>query len=366
MYSKFAVTQSVSGLESTSKRVLKNTEKNAKSAKVPKSSKATPIPTSQPTSEPSSQPSEKKVIRTEVCLQTLTADVYSVSGSTTTVTAADTDTVYTGAREDCATAAGFVFDGVYDDADTQDELDSYVNCSFPTFLEPNDLWDPPIYFINDGNEADFQIVTASDEGVDPAPGSLNDSMYKGAVNCDGVDCGANKVIIKFQDFTMEDLWNVPINQIEYIEYDFYPISCPGGVTQCPGQFYISIYTHYENNGYPLANAFWYNCRYGFTPTTTSLKVGEGNINEWSTFRIEATDTATSIGPVKGTPTNCNTATLLNDVVNNVNLLGSNYLEPTIFILNMGQSNDSDNGLAGYFDNIKIKMINEDVVRIYDL
>lgn len=346
-------------------RVLKNKEKKAKASKLPKSSKATPIPTSQPTSQPSSQPSEQKVIRTEVCLQTLTADVYRVSGSTSAVTAADTDDVYTGAREACASDAGFVFDPVFDGADNQGQLDSYISCSFPTFLEPNDLWDPPIYFINDGNEAEFQIVTASDEGVDPAPGSLNDSMYKGAVNCDSAGCGGNKVIIKFQEFTMDDLWNVPINEIEYIEYDFYPISCPGGVdTQCPGQFYISIYTHYENNGYPLDNIHWYNCRYGFTPTTTSLKVGEGNINEWSTFRIEATDTATNIG-LKGSPDDCNKSTQLGSVTD-ANLLGSNYLEPTIFILNMGQGDATDNGLAGYFDNIKIKMINEDVVRIYDL
>lgn len=250
------------------------------------------------------------------------------------------------------------------------------------FTSPSTNWDPPIYFINDGFNAEdpagpkatYQIVNANDEGVNPSPGSLNDSMFKGDVNCpDTASCPTNKVIIKFQDFTFQDpendvgddLWNVPINQIEYVEYDFYPISCPGDAMACPGEFYISFYTHLKNNGYPLENPDnWYNCRYGFGPNgTTPPKVGNGAVGEWSTFRVNPEYFGRTIGK-KGDPDDCNDTTALKDITSD-NLLGSNLLEPTIFILNMGQSTASDNGLSGYFDNVRIKIKGQDL-RVYDL
>jgi hypothetical protein len=314
---------------------------------------------------PKSPKSAKPIIVKDFCpVETVAAEVYTVQGSTTVISAGATNGVYQGISKDCTLITrdgGFVWDSLFQNADTQGQLNDSRACSIQEFLTPNDNWDPPIYFINDGNEATYQIVDAGNEGVVASPGSINDSMFKGEVACGGGDCAANKVIIKFQDFTLTDLWEVRINQIEFIEFDYYPISCPGGALACPNQFYIGIYTHEAGNGYPLDNTNWYNCRYNFSGAPY-LTVGTGATGEWSTLRVDGKlDTASGVSN-KGATT-CSATTLEN--APDEHLLGSNYLEPTIFILNMGQSDISDNGLAGYFDNIRIKIIGQDL-RVYDL
>jgi hypothetical protein len=370
--------------DSGTRRNLKG-KKSAKS-KNPKSSKFNP-PSQSPSESPSGFPTEygPEIISDFCPVQTLPAAVYSVRGSTDTADSLSVIAEYAGPYADCFGEFDQPFyDGDFDppkNIPNEAELKLIQECLDNSSLEsPTTNWDPPIYFINDGFNPDptvpkatYQIVDATDENVDPSPGSVNNSMFKGDVNCNltGDACKDNKVIIKFNDFTFQDpsdvgddLWNVPINQIEYVEYDFYPISCPNGDPECPGQFYIGFYTHFLDNGYPLDNNNWYNCRYVFGPNNvTPLKDGTGAVGSWSTFRVKPEYLGRTIGNKDGGDDCTDTIALEN--IRDTYLLGANYLEPTIFILNMGQSNDSDNGLAGYFDNIRIKIKGQDL-RVYDL
>lgn len=376
--------------EDSGSRNLKG-KKSAKS-KNPKSSKSE-SPSQSPSESPSGFPTEygPKIISDFCPVKTEPAAVYSVRGSTDEVDSLSVIADYVAPYDDCYGDFDRPFYiGDFDPPKTnipnEAQLKLIQECLDNSSLEsPTTNWDPPIYFINGGFNPDptipkatYQIVDATDENVEPSPGSVNNSMFKGEVNCDRdnvadptQNCGDNKVIIKFNDFTFQDpsevgddLWNVPINQIEYVEYDFYPISCPNGDPECPGQFYIGFYTHFVDNGYPLDNNNWYNCRYVFAPSGSHpLKSGTGAVDSWSTFRVDSEDTGINIGNKDG-GVDC-TGTIALEDIGDTYLLGANYLEPTIFILNMGQSNDSDNGLAGYFDNIRIKIKGQDL-RVYDL
>lgn len=361
-----------------------------KKSKNPKRSKSTNSPTQSPSESPSKSPSESpsgfpteygpEIISDFCPVQTLPAAVYSVRGSIDTADSLSVIAEYLGPIFDCYGEFDIPpYVGLFEppkNIPNEAQLQVIQEClDSSSLVSPTTNWDPPIYFINDGSfdpdpsipKSTYQIVDATDENVDPSPGSVNNSMHKGEVNCNLTDnsCKDNKVIIKFNDFTFQDpsdvgddLWNVPINQIEYVEYDFYPISCPNDNTECPGQFYIGFYTHFVDNGYPLDNNNWYNCRYVFVPEAPL-----GAEGSWSTFRVTPESTGINIGNKDG-GVDCTNTIALEDI-GDTYLLGSNYLEPTIFILNMGDSSVNDNGLAGYFDNIRIKIKGQDL-RIYDL
>lgn len=270
------------------------------------------------------------------------------------------------------------FGGIYSACLANDPL---FGPDFADCIESSDsngvFFDYPLFaFNNDGGLATSQFVTAATPGASPS--SLNDSYFRG--NVDGTDPSEpqNKVDIQWTDYSLEGLFDVPIADIEYIQYDFYPEDC--GITmsdsECIAQFYLNVYTH---RAIPGAGT-WYDCKYDFVP----IGDVDFHVGEWNTFTVYP-DTASSRTVVKGacpdgasgletgTGNHFDGVTLEDGADTGVaepfllGAAGATGIDPNplIFAFNMGDTSMNDIGLVGYLDNIRVKIVGEPLI-IMDL
>lgn len=314
---------------------------------------------------PKSPKSAKPKIVKDFCpVETVTAEVYTVQGNTAVVTGATAQSAFLTAFNDC-------------NASTDGYGEDYADCMSSSPDNGEYFYYPLFPRNNDGSSATSQFVSAATD-ASPAgaggasPGSLNDSYFKGNVlDCSESSCRNNKVDIQWVDYSLSDVFNVPIADIEYIEYDFFPLTCPNPAT-CYKQFYLNVYTHRAEDG-----GLWYDCRLDFVPS-------EGAVGQWNTFTINS-DTISSAYERKGacpdglggliitgTGQKTGVAAFENGTGAGYEFLLGAAGEPTnddnplIFTFNMGDTSfAADDGLVGYFDNIRVKIKNRPLI-IYDL
>ena len=112
------------------------------------------------------------------------------------------------------------------------------------------------------------------------------------------------------------------SQFNSISYDFFP------ATLSASHFYLNVYVDQFGDG--PATSF-YDCRYDYTPS--------GTVGSWNTFQVTAST-----------------------IPSNVAATGASVCPPTLaggdandeilyMVINGGQSNASDDGLIGHFDNV---------------
>ncbi len=109
-----------------------------------------------------------------------------------------------------------------------------------------------------------------------------------------------------------------------ISYDFFPAALSAD------NFYLNVYVDQDGDG-PAAS--FYDCRYDYVPT--------GTTGAWNTFTIAAATTPTAVvatGSTVCAPT----------------LAGGNAGDQILYmVINGGQSNATDAGLAGHWDNVRL-------------
>lgn len=231
------------------------------------------------------------------------------------------------------------------------------------FLEAGEgtTWDEPLFFNSNDvlNTASFQISTEQ-----ASPNSFNGSSFKGSV---GTSNAINKVTLQFMDLSPladialaldptstfqynANLFNEPASSIESIQYDFYPAVC-NGLTNCYKQFYLNIYLRSSARAFgDTTSGAWRDCNLAYVPPS-------GPEGQWTTFKIDAN---TPVTQARDCPANFAT---LGEAQEAGYVLGTNL--GLIYLLSMGDTSANDNGLVGYFDNLRLKLVGEDV-RIYDL
>jgi hypothetical protein len=231
------------------------------------------------------------------------------------------------------------------------------------FLEEHKgvTWDEPLFFNSNAyaNQASFQFSTDQ-----ASPGSLDDNLssFKGSVVTSN---SQNKVTLQHMDLTPlaeiassldatntfqynENLFNRPASDLEFLQYDFFPVC--NGIDNCHKQFYLNIYLRSDARDFgDTTVGAWRDCNLAYVPST-------GPDGEWSTVKIDVNTPAQA----RDCPSNFSN---LAEAQAAGYVLGTNL--GLIYILNMGDTTDVDSGLEGYFDNIRLKLANEDV-RIYDL
>jgi hypothetical protein len=324
-------------------------QRNLKKAKAPKQPK------------PPKGGSSVTIVDNFCPVSTVTAAVTNVQGNTAVVPGTDVEPLFTQALSDCTASTGGL--GVNFAECMSSSPGNGVYFYYPLFARNGD-----------GTSATSQFVSAATDASGAggaSPGSLNDSYFKGDTACTDPSCAANKVDIQWFDYSLSDVFNVPIADIEYIQYDFFPLICPNDST-CYKQFYLGVYTHRATGG-----GLWYDCRLNFIPS-------EGAVGQWNTFTINS-DTISSTYQVKGACPD-GSGGLITTVGGQVTgvaafedgtgagyefLLGAageptNPDNPLIFAFNMGDTSfAADDGLVGYFDNIRVKIKNRPLI-IYDL
>lgn len=239
-----------------------------------------------------------------------------------------------------------VFCDPYEEGGT---YEMYLDC-----LDDAGFYDAPFWFNRDvGPTTLFSFIELPD-----GKGAIKGEIPQTAD-------GSDKVIVEYWSDD-SDLWNLRVDQIEYIKYDFFPEACPGTQTECAGEFYISIYTRATG-----AETAFYDCRINYA-TATAISTGTGAEGEWTTLLIDFTDPG--LTPTRSTARNVGCPNHASgdgsDTPYDVGLAG--YVLGTggtatgfIFALNMGDSVAGDNGLIGYFGEVQIKLVDEDAVRVYD-
>jgi hypothetical protein len=307
---------------------------------------------------PKSPKSAKPKIVKDFCpVETVTAEVYTVQGSTAEVVGSTQfsclDLAYVGTADGLIKCGSFYSD--------PNDLSALTLASVE-FLEQGKgtTWDEPLFFNSNAvsNQATFQFTTERS-----SPGSLNDSSFQGSV---GDSNPNNKVTLQFMDLSpLEDiartldptstfqynpnLFNKPATSIESIQYDFFPAECDG-ITNCYKQFYLNIQLRSSARLFGDTTGLWRDCNLAYVPPS-------GDVGAWTTFKIDA---STPVTEARDCPDDFAT---LGEAQDAGYVLGT-YLG-LIFQLSMGDTNPTDNGLVGYFDNIQLKVAGEDLI-VYDL
>lgn len=291
----------------------------------------------------------------KVCL--VKGVVTSVSGSATEVVGSSQfsclDPAYVGTADGWTECGSLYTDPAYPSA---------LTLASVNFLEQGKgtTWDEPLFFNSNAysNQATFQISTEQS-----SPGSFNLSSFKGSV---GTSDPSNKVTLQFMDLspladialTLDptstfrynaNLFNEPATSIESIQYDFFPAEC-AGLTNCYKQFYLNIYLRSTARPFGDTTGLWRDCNLAYVPPS-------GDVGAWTTFKIDA---STPVTAARDCPANFAT---LGEAQDAGYVLGTNL--GLIYLMSMGDTSSTDNGLVGYFDNIRLKLAGEDV-RIYDL
>ncbi|KAL7465551.1 hypothetical protein ACHAXS_005872 [Conticribra weissflogii] len=231
--------------------------------------------------------------------------------------------------------------------------DMYVDC-----LDDAGFYDAPFWFNRDVGPTTLFSFIELPNGKGAIKGEIPE-------NADGSD----KVIVEYWSDD-SDLWNLRVDQLEYIKYDFFPEACPGTQTECAGEFYISIYTRESG-----AQTAFYDCRINYAKGT-AVTTGTGAVGEWTTLLIDFTDP--DLAPIRSTARNAGCPSHISgdksgsEADTPYDLGVANYVLGTggtatgyIFALNMGDSVAGDNGLIGYFGEVQIKLVDEDAVRVYN-
>lgn len=125
----------------------------------------------------------------------------------------------------------------------------------------------------------------------------------------------------------------PIADIESLTYDF--LIGDGGTAADANEFYLNVYANFGMSD----DLKFYDCRYNIVPTT-------GSTTEWTTVTFDPTEAyaVTTRGGASASPYPCPASPADMDELSE----GSNI---RAFVLNVGDTSDSDAGLDGYLDNV---------------
>jgi len=137
----------------------------------------------------------------------------------------------------------------------------------------------------------------------------------------------------------ENFLKTPVSNFNSISYDFM-ISGNGTVSDAD-DFYLNVYTNFEDSNN------YYKCRFDYVPTS-------GSTSMWTSSEFSSTDT----------PVNVQERNLVfgEDCPATLEAMPAGSYIRAIAI-NVGQSNNSDQGLAGYLDNVVINLDSE--ITTYD-
>jgi len=127
-------------------------------------------------------------------------------------------------------------------------------------------------------------------------------------------------------FIGENFLASPVSDINSISYDF--LIAGNGTVSSADQFYLNVYANIDNS-----NNF-YDCRYDYAPST-------GSTSSFTTFTIHPNDTPIAVAH-RGTRIGSCPATLSG-------MPSGSYVR--VFAINVGDTSNSDTGLAGYLDNV---------------
>jgi len=164
---------------------------------------------------------------------------------------------------------------------------------------------------------------------------------------------------------------VSITELNSFEYSFYIKSCPvsASLASCLGQMYLNIYTELvEDTG-----CTFYDCRINAVPNLSNVipALSSSVINTWITFSV-GLDTELSVNtragcscPVTGVTTlreirAAIATTPLDDL--NLGLVPAFPDGGYAFVINMGDTSASDNGLEVCFDYFQYSIDGQDVVK----
>lgn len=228
-------------------------------------------------------------------------------------------------------------------------------------LDDQDDYSLPFSFDRDGNVGpSFQFVPGG------SPASINDSAFCGSVPepdptptmSDAGKVGGSSVTLEYQSL---DLTDISVGDVQFIEYDY---KCDdtnatiGGIcTSAPSNMRLNIYTRKSATS---STASWYDCRLDFSPSMPAANT------EWGTFYINSTDVPYNI---KSNGENCTSDISADNTLAELGtagyVLGTGF-QLIVFNWNVGTTSDTDNGLEGCYDSIRIKLFSEPNVRFYDL
>jgi len=168
---------------------------------------------------------------------------------------------------------------------------------------------------------------------------------------------------------------VSITELNSFEYSFYIKACSAS---CLGQMYLNIYTYTESVTDPTCTFF--DCRFNVVPNLSNVipALSASVIETWITFSV-GLDTELSV--VAGTASHCSCPAAITSISSPVTLrkvraaiatapvanlnLG---LDPSIpdggyaFVINMGDTSATDNGLEVCFDYFQYSIDGQDVVK----
>ncbi len=128
-------------------------------------------------------------------------------------------------------------------------------------------------------------------------------------------------------FIAEHFLYLPVAQLESIAYDFRIAG--NGAPSDANDFYLNVYT--VRDGSPTDT--FYDCRFDYVPST-------GSTSGFTTASFAAGDTPTNVRARTGQTCPATLAGMTNATV-------------TFFSLSVGDTSLSDQGLAGYFDNVVV-------------
>jgi len=201
--------------------------------------------------------------------------------------------------------------------------------------------------------------------------------------CSAAGCASQKGAFEYwPKFTQP----VSITELNSFEYSFYIKTCPGSATptSCLGQMYLNIYTYTESVTSPTCT--FYDCRFDAVPNLSSVipALSASVIGTWITFSV-GLDTVLS--RVSGTGVGCSCPAAIMGISSPVTLrkiraaiattpgadlnLGRDPSIPSIpfvpaggyaFVINMGDTIASDNGLEVCFDYFQYSIDGQDVVK----
>ena len=171
---------------------------------------------------------------------------------------------------------------------------------------------------------------------------------------------------------------VSITKLNSFDYSFYIKTCPGASTpaSCLGQMYLNIYTESVTN----PGCSFFDCRFNVVPNLSNVipALSSSVINTWINFSV-GLDTELSVVP--GTGAGCSCPAAITGITAPVTLRkiraaiattpGADLnlgLVPALqdggyaFVINMGDTSASDNGLEVCFDYFQYSIDGQDVVK----
>lgn len=135
---------------------------------------------------------------------------------------------------------------------------------------------------------------------------------------------------RLDKFIAEQVIGIPTADLNTISYSF--LIAGAGSDSDAKHFYLNLYTNLPTSD----PENFYNCRFDYVPTT-------GSTSEFTSVTFEAGDSPTHVQP-RGVSSSSCPATL-------AEMPAGSWLRA--FTLNVGDTSESDTGLAGYLDNVVV-------------